>query len=1067
MQKLLLIFLFFAFAQVKAQDKIITGTVRDQNGPIPGVSIKVEGTSIGTQTDMNGKFRLQAPPKAVLVLSFIGYATKTVPVTDQTDYAIVLENEENKLNEVVVTALGISRQKKSLGYASQELSGESINQVPSGNITNNLSGKAAGVQITRNNNFGGSTNVVIRGSTSLTGNNQALFVVDGVPVSNTTFNSSDQQGAGGGYDFGNLASDINPDDIESINVLKGAAATALYGSRAANGAIIITTKKGSSKDKVTIEVSSGLTIGSIDKSTWPKFQTQYGAGYEKIYGPNRDQYFNEQDVDGDGIPDLVPPFAAYGSFGGKFDPNLLVFQWDSFDPELPNYKKATPWVAPENGPITFFETPVNNNNNISFAGTTENGGSYRFSYTNMNQKGLMPNSDIKRNNFSLNSSFKLSERFTISGSANFSKADVIGRNLTGNESGSGGGNYSAVVRQWWQNDVDIMKLKDAYFSTRRNITNFIGGTIDNPYWTRYENYESDTRNRFYGNMGLKYKLTEWLNLDGKVSVDTYSYLQEDRTNNGTLGQVGRYTRQDIDFSEINYDLMLNFNKNITEKLNISGVLGTNIRRNNLRTVTMETNGGLIVDRLFSISNSLNQPAAPVEVAENIGVDGIYGLVSLGYKDTYFLDVTGRSDHASTLPEENSTFFYPSVAGSFIFSNLIENKKVLTFGKLRLNYAEVGSSAPANRLLDVLLKPAPFGSVPIYGVNNTKNNANLKPEATRSIEAGVEMAFLNRRLGLDVSLYKTNTRDQIIPVAVSPITGYTSKYVNAGEVQNKGIEVVLSGTPVTKEDFSWDVKVNWAKNENIVLSLFEGVDNLQLGSFRGTVTLNARVGQPYGTLMGADFIYLNGQRVINQTTGEYAKTTTFNNVIGDVNPDWKGGISNSFRYKNFNLSFLIDMQKGGDIYSSDMAQGFRSGLYENTVGNNDLGNPMRNSLADGGGIILDGVAPDGSKNTVRTRMDTYNNALGIVKGPQALFVYDATYVKLREVALTYRLPSKLLKNTPVRNVSISAIGSNLWIIHKNLPYSDPEAGISAGNIQGYQLGPLPTTRDFGFNVKLQF
>lgn len=1054
--------------RLSAQTKPIVGIVlgKEDGQPIPSVSIKVDGSTVGTKTDAEGKFSLSVPSNAILVISFIGYEPQRLQTGEASQYTIHLQSSATGLDEVVVTALGISREKKSLGYASQEVKGEDISRVPTGNITNNLSGKAAGVQITRNNNFGGSTNVVIRGNTSLTGNNQALFVVDGVPINNTTFNTADQQGAGGGYDFGNLASDINPDDVESINVLKGAAATALYGSRAANGAIIITTKKGASGGVKVIEVSSGVTLGSIDKSTWPEFQQEYGAGYEKIYGPNRNEYFNQQDVNGDGVMDLVSPLAVYGSFGGPYNADLMVYQWNAFDVESPFYHQATPWVAPQNGPITFFETPLSNNNNVSFSGSNDNGSSYRLSYTNAYQKGLLPNSTNKRNNFSLTGSFKLSERLTASGSANFNKTDVIGRNLTGNESGSGGGNYSAVVRQWWQNNVDIRQLKDAYFTTKRNITNFIGGTIDNPYWVRYENYESDTRSRFYGNMGLNYKITDWLNVDGRVSIDTYFYMQEDRTNNGTLGQVGRYARNDIDFSEINYDLMLNFNKNLTEDFNVSGVLGTNIRRNDLRRVNMETNGGLIVDRLFSISNSVNQPAAPQEVAEKIGVDGYYGLVSLAYKNTYFLDLTGRSDHASTLPVDNSTFFYPSIAASFVFSNLIKSD-VLSFGKLRLNYAEVGNSAPANSLVDILIKPIPFGSVPLYAVNNTKNNAELLPESTQSYEGGLELSFLDRRLGVDMSLYKTNTKDQIIPVEVSSISGYTSKFVNAGEVENKGVELVLSGTPIRKENFSWDIKLNWARNRNKVVSLFEGVDNLQLGSFRGSVTLNATIGHAYGTLMGADYIYVDGKPVINQTTGEYEKTSTFNNVIGDVNPDWKGGVSNSFRYKNFNLNFLIDVQHGGDIFSSDIAQGYRSGLYVNTVGINDLGNPMRNSLADGGGIILDGVAPDGSPNAVRTRMDTYNNALGINRAPQKFFIYDASFVKLREVAITYTIPGKILQKTPIKGISVSAIGSNLWIIHKNLPYSDPEAGMSAGNIQGYQLGPLPTTRDFGFNVKLQF
>ncbi|SEK34576.1 SusC/RagA family TonB-linked outer membrane protein [Parapedobacter koreensis] len=1060
--------LVFLVLCANAQQKAITGIVMSAEDrlPIPGATVKVEGTGVATQTDENGSFRLEAAVGATLIASSIGFGEHRLQVGGDNYYEIRLINDTEDLDEVVVTALGISRQKKSLGYASQEISGDLVNQVPTGNITNNLSGRAAGVQITRNNNFGGSTNVIIRGSTSLTGNNQALWVVDGVPIDNTTYNSGGQTTGGGGYDYGNLASDINPDDVESINVLKGAAATALYGSRAANGAIIITTKRGSQRTRSSIEVSSSVTFGAIDKSTWPKFQWEYGAGYEKIYGPNRDQFFNEEDVNGDGVPDLVSPLAVYGSFGGPYDSDLLVYQWNAFDPESPYYMQATPWVAPANDPIAFFETPINNTNNVSLSGSAGDAGTYRFSYTNANQKGLQPNSNIRRNNFFMNGSFKLNERLTVTGSGTFSKNDAVGRNETGNESGSNGGNFVAVVRQWWQNNVDVLQLKDAYLTTKRNVTNFIGGTIGNPYWQRYENFQSDTRNRFYGNMGLNFKVTDWLNIDGRVSVDTYSYLQEGRVNNGTLNEVGSYQRRDIDATEFNYDLMANFNKNFGEKFNVSGLAGINIRRNTLRSVQMQTNGGLIVDRLYAISNSLNPPNAPNEQETKIGIDGIYGMVSLGYADTYFLDVTGRSDHASTLPEENSTFFYPSITGSFIFSNLIQSD-ILSFGKLRLNYAEVGSSAPANSLVDVLQKPTPYGSVPFYSVSSRKNNARLLPELTKSYEGGLELAFLGRRLSADISLYQTNTINQIIPVSISTVTGFGSKYVNSGEVENKGVEVVLSGTPVRKENFSWDITLNWAKNVNKVLSLYEGVDNLQIGSSRGSVSLNASIGEPYGTLRSSDFIYLNGKRVINQTNGEYERTSASNYVVGNVNPDWRAGLSNNFRYRSISVSFLIDMQRGGDIFSSDMAYGYRSGLYENTIGLNDLGNPMRNSLEDGGGIILDGVAPDGSVNTVRTRMDTYNNALGVVKAPGAFFVYDASFVKLREVAVSYTLPSRLLRDTFIRSISVSAIGSNLWIIHKNLPYSDPEAGMSAGNYQGYQLGPMPTTRDFGFNVKLQF
>ncbi|MGV8815558.1 MAG: SusC/RagA family TonB-linked outer membrane protein [Gelidibacter sp.] len=1046
----------------------VKGIVSDAQGmPMIGANIIEKGTANGVQTDFDGNYSITVPPNAVLVFSYVGFKSKEIKVTDQAIISVTLEEDAALLDEVVVTALGISREKKSLGYATQEVSGDDVNRVPTDNVVNALSGKVSGVQIKNNTNLGGSSNVIIRGSTSLTGDNQALFVIDGVPVSNSNFNTSDQQNAGGGFDYGNLASDINPEDIASINVLKGAAATALYGSRATNGAVIITTKSGAgAKDKTTITINSGVTIGFIDKSTWPKFQYEYGTGYGAIYGPNRNEYFNRQDVNGDGTLDLVSPSTAYGSYGAPFDSNLMVYQWDSFYPESPYYLQPTPWEAPKEKLISFFETPVTFVNSLSLSGGGQKA-NYRISYTNFEQEGIVPNSSLSRNNVSVSTGFDLNERLKASASANYIKTDAIGRNRTGNESAFGnGGNVVATMRKYWAMNVGIKELKDAYFSTGNNITPFMGGTIDNPYWVLYENYQNDTRSRIFGNASLNYKVNDWINLEGRVSLDTYSFLQEERANTGTRGREGKYERKNINFREMNYDLMLNFNKHVTEKLNISGVVGTNIRRNEFSSINAVTNGGLVLAGLYSLSNSVNIPNAPIEVLEKVGVDGLYGLVSFGYDNLIYLDLTGRFDHSSTLPKENSTYFYPSISTSFIFSNLIDSD-ILTFGKLRLNYAEVGSSAPPNSLKDVLTKPTPFGSIPLYGVNSTKNNSELLPESTASSELGLEMRFFNSRLKMDMSVYKTNTKDQIIPVAISTTTGYSSKFVNAGEIENKGVELALSGSVIKNEDFNWEVSVNWATNKSKVISLFEGASNLQLGSLSG-VTINATLGEPYGTIQGTDYIYLDGKRVINQSNGEFMRTTTSNNVIGNVTPDWNGGITNSLKYKNFDLNFLIDMQIGGDLYSRDIAVGNRSGLYNYSVGLNDLGNPMRNSIANGGGIILDGVAPDGQPNMVRTAMDTYNNATGSVKAPSAHFIYDASYIKLREVSLTYSFPKvSLLDKIKVEAMKLSLVGSNLWIIHKNLPFSDPEANLSSGNIQGYQEGVLPSTRNLGLNMQIQF
>ena len=1050
-----------------AQEKTVTGKVSDASGPLPGVTVIIKGTKTGTQTDFDGNYSIKANTGAVLQFSFIGMKTVDQTIGASSSINIVMQEDAQSLEEVVVTALGISREKKSLGYASQTVGGDDVSTVKSDNLANALSGKVAGVQIKRNTNMGGSTNVIIRGNTSLTGDNQALFVVDGVPMSNANLNGSSQQNARGGYDYGNFASDINSDDIESINVLKGAAATALYGSRAANGAIIITTKKGTKNNKVDITVNSGITIGSMDKSTFVKYQKEYGSGYGIDWYAGSNGGMDEEDVDGDGIIDDVVPLYEDASMGSAFDPNLMVFHWNSLDPDSPYYMQKRPWVAGANDPTTFFETPVTYNNNISMAGSSDSG-SYRFSYTNFLQNGLLPNSNLRRNTFSLNAMSKLNDKLTVSASANYVKSDAKGRNETGYSD-----NQLTSFRQWWQTNVDIQEQKDIYFKTRRNVTWNPGYYDDlkpifwdNPYWTRYENYQTDSRNRFFGNMGLNYKINDWLSLDGKASVDTYSYLQEERINNGS-NPTAKYTRYNVNFTELNYDMMLNFNKDLTDKINLNGVIGTNIRRTNSDSFYAETNGGLVADRIYSFTNSKSPIVAPAESAQKVGVDGIYGMASFGYAKTFYVDVTGRQDHSSTLPADNSKYFYPSIATSLIFSELVK-ADWLSFGKARLNYAEVGNSAGFGQLKDILTYTYQFDGNAVYSVSSTKRNPDLKPESTSSIEAGLEMFFLQKRLGFDLSWYKTNTKDQIMPVAISNATGYTSKFVNAGEIENKGVEVSLFATPVKTADFKWDINVNWAQNKSEVLSLFDEVTNLQLGSFQGGVTLNATIGQPYGTWMGTDFVYHeNGQPLVNQTNGAYVKNSKSDNVIGNMNPDWNAGINNKFSYKNFNLSFLIDIQKGGDIFSLDTWYGFATGLYDRTAGLNDKGNPKRDAVADGGGILLPGVKTDGTPNTTYTPMGYYNNATGYSKSPNKLHIYDASYVKLRELAFSYTVPSKALENTFIGSMQVSVIGSNLWIISKNLPYADPEAGASSGNLQGFQSGVMPSTRDVGFNVKFQF
>jgi TonB-linked SusC/RagA family outer membrane protein len=1041
----------------------------------------VKGTTTGTMTGDNGAYSINVPEgDQTLVFSFIGMQTQEVTVTGEVANC-VMQTEESVLEDVVVTALGISRDKKSLGYAIQEVSGDDISAVKSDNFVNSISGKVSGVQIKANGNMGGSTNVVIRGSSSLTGDNQALFIIDGIPVNNSNTNSSGQLTGRNGYDYGNTASDINPNDIESVSVLKGAAATALYGARGANGVILITTKKGAKNKGIGIKLSSNFTLGVLDKSTFPKYQTNYGASYGPYYSDSDHPELQYYDFDGDGTDDYVVPTTEDASMGARFDPNLMVYQWDAFYAESPNYMKKTPWTVGANGPETFFQNSKSYNNTVELSGGNDNG-AFRLSYTNMDQTGIMPNSSLKKNNFNLNSSYDLTKNLKISGSANYINTKGKGRNSTGYSD-----NIMSSFRQWFQMNVDIKAQEDMFNQTGQNITwnphdefTLVPEYWDNPYWVRYKNYETDERNRLIGYAQADWKITDYFSVTGRSSIDTYDEIQEERKAVGSVAGEFGVDRPDVqsgysvfrrNFIETNTDLFGNVNKTFGD-ISFTGMLGLNIRRNKIYSIYASTNGGLAVPEVYSLANTAQSLLAPEEEFEQVGINGIYATASIGYKNFFFLDGTIRRDQSSTLPENNDTYYYPSVSTSLLFSNLL-NMDWLQLGKVRLNYAEVGNDAPYAVIKDNYLQNTAYNGNGSVTLPSTKNNPDLKSERTKSIEAGLEMKFLKNRLGFDFAWYKMNTVDQIMPLAVSPTTGYSFKYVNAGEIQNSGIELQFSIVPVQLKNLRWEVVLNWAKNQNKVVSLANGVDNLQIASLQGGITINARKGEPYGTIQGTDYEYYSTGKPIIQDDGYYLKSATSDKVIGNINPDWNGGISNTLSYKNFSFSFLIDMQKGGSVFSLDQYYGLATGVYDVTDYTNDLGNPVRDAVVDNGdgtygaesgGLILDGVFEDGTLNNIRIAGDYY--AFGYENKPNSAFVFDASYVKLREVVLSYTLP-KSISGKYFSNITVGFVGSNLWIISKNLKYADPEAGQSAGNIQGWQSGVMPSTRNFGFNLSLQF
>ena len=1062
----LLVFVAFAAAQTRA----VTGQVRDEKGnPVPFATIKIKGSAAGVAADQNGNFTIQAKTGDVLQVSAAGLENMEMTVPGSGSVDVVLK-QGDVMREVVVTALGIRRTRNQLPYSAQQVAGDEVTKTRSSNFINNLSGKVSGLELRQTNTLGGSTNILIRGAKSITGNNQPLFVIDGVPFDNSNTNTSNQRTGRGGYDYGNAAADVNPDDIQSITVLKGAAASALYGSRGNNGVILITTKKG--RGGLGVTINSGFAVGKIDKSTFATYQHSYGGGYGQYY-EDPSGFFLYRDINGDGVKDLVTPTSEDASYGGKFDPNLMVYQWDAFDPSSPNYGKARPWLAAANDPTSFFETATSSNQSIYLDGAGDKG-SFKLGYTRNDDKGILPNSRISKNLLSFGATYNVTPKLTAGASANYSGITGKGRYGTGYDDK----NVATNFRQWWEMNVDLKEQKDAYFRTGKNVTwNWADPSDltpiywDNVYFSRYENYENDSRDRIFGNVNLNYKINNLFSIMGRISLDEYGEMQEERQAVGSV-TTSNYSRFNRTYNETNYDLLLNYDQDISKDFNLKGLLGGNVRKQHITSIAASTNGGLITEKVYSLSNSANPINAPTETDGRREVDGVFAGGTLSWRDMVTLDATIRRDASSTLPKGNNVYYYPSASLGFVFSKMLPTLNWLTYGKIRGNYAEVGNDAPFYSTLDVYTIIPPFGSNAQSSVSSTRNNPELRPERTKSSEIGLEMAFAKSRVGFDVTYYNAKTFDQILPTTVSTATGYSSKFLNAGTMQNKGVELTVYGTPVQTKDFSWRIDLNWTRNRNMVVSLFEGSENLLLATFQGGVSINATKGQPYGTLRGSNFVFTNGQKTVNVTgaasvIGRYQSSPTSNEVIGNPNPDWIGGINNTFKYKNMSLSFLVDMRQGGDVFSLDLYYGLATGLYPETAGLNDKGQPVRNSIANGGGIILPGVKPDGKPNDIRVAATNYGT-FGYRYNPAAGFVYDASYIKLREVVFTYSIPAKTIQNWKVfKGIDISLIGRNLWIIHKNLPYADPEENMSAGSLQGYQGGAYPTTRTLGANLKLRF
>ncbi len=1032
-----LLLLLFLAGTGFAQDLSIKGKVQSADGNLPGASILIKGTSRGSTTDANGDFTLTAPANATLVVSFIGYKTAEIPVGSKTVFDIMLENDATQFNEIVVTALGIAREKKALGYAVQEVSGKTLTQARETNLVNSLSGRLAGVQITNSNGApGSSSRMIIRGASSIGSNNQPLFVVDGVPVDNSNF------GSGTGIDYGNAAASINPDDVESINVLKGPSAAALYGSRGANGVVLITTKSGKGTKGIGVSVNSNTAFESPFRL--PEWQNEYGQGAAGL--------FTYVDGKGGGKGDGVDE-----SWGPRLDGRLIA-QFDS-PIAADGTRTPTPWIAHPDNVDKFFETGRTFTNSVAVTGSNDKA-DFRLAFTNLDQTGILPNTNYKRRTVSLNAGWNLTSKLSIRATGNYIKDGSDNRNNFG------------LYFIWFGRQVDMDKLKAYKKPGSIYQYNWNDNYWTNPYYLLNESTRANEKDRLYGNFSATYKFTDWLSLTARTGTDFYEDRRKTKSAArqaiiGTSALYDAYNEEQIFVRESNSDFLLNATHKFGD-FDITANIGGNHRSNYAQRNYMGATE-LAIPRVYNFGNSRQKLVGENSYIKKT-VNSLYAAANLGFRNYLFLDLTARNDWSSTLPSNNRSYFYPSAAVSAIVTDMFDIKSsFLSFAKIRAGVAQVGNDTDPYRLVSTYKYENAWGSTPSLSENNAMLNANLKPEITSSYEIGADIRLWHNRLGLDVTYYNKVSKNQILDVNISNATGFLSKLLNAGKIKNSGIEIQLTATPVKLDKFSWDIGVNWAKNNNKVVALDGGLTTYQLNNsynaltqatsssnFRG-LSVEARVGQPYGTFFGKGFLRAPDGQIVYDSQG-YPMIDPVSRVLGSFTPDWIGGISNTFTYKGFSLSTLIDMKQGGDIFSQSINIGRYTGVLKETTFGREDG-------VVGQGVVNIGTsaAPEYVPNEKRISSEEYHHKYYLLTNNENT-IFDASYIKLREVKLTYMISGKVFNKLPFRDIAISVVARNLALLKSNLPHIDPETSYyNDGNLQGIENGQIPTTKTMGFNI----
>ncbi len=1038
--------LFVLFVQIAfAQERTVTGTVSDNNGlPLPGVSILVKGTQTGTQTDFDGKFSIKAAPTQVLVISFIGMKTQEITASSTT-LSVKLLDDAVELEGVVVTAFGIKRNPKDLGYSVSTVKAEDLTENTEPDLIRSLNGKVAGVNVNVSNGVAGAANqITIRGTTSFTGDTQPLIIVDGIAYNNQQITTSSQVTGGGGYESG--LSSLDPNDIASVNILKSSAAAALYGSRAVNGVIVITTKSGSGStrkgEKLSVNVSSGTYFENI--ANLPEYQNKYGAGTNFNYGN------------------------VNGSWGPSFETQTTIPTWPNLLNAFPDlFGPTVPYVAQPNNVKDLFRTGtvIENSVGFNYSGTE---GSFNVTISDLGQEGYIPFNTYDRTSIAVGGNFKLANNLTVGANLSFSDTKQIGGFFGENQFDGSSSSFARTLflARNWDFNLPYVDPTDGSSVTPND-------GYDHPLWSWEHDRIVTNTNRTVAGINLNYKFTDNISASYRVGINKYSL---DRTEirdidsraNGGLGSIttDNYTNEDLEST-----LLFTFNYKLSDAFGLEAILGNNVLQNKSSRIAFLGNE-LVLPDLFTMRNTkdVSNLLDAGDMKRNVGA---FADITLSFNDYLFLNGTARNDWSSSLPKANNSYFYPSASVSFILTDAFKlDSKVLTFAKLRAGYAKVGRDAPAEFLNTTFSLGDAYDGNPVIGNNVELGDQEITPEFTTEFEFGADLEFFSKRAMIDFTLYNKVTTDLITPVAVPVSSGFQNYNTNLGEMENKGIEIGLTIVPIKTTNFKWNLFTTFTKNENKVNALIEGLDRFQLDPNEVGYVIP---GQPFGVFYGTKFARdANGNYLINQAGGGIVAATE-PGIIGDPNADFKMSFINTLTYKGFSLKTQFDWKKGGDIRSTTIESLLGRGVTRDTedrehtfiipgfYGDNN-GNP-----------ILDGAGNQIPNTTQITMNDLYfspggGNTFGINSVDEAS-IYDGTVFRLREVSLSYDVPSKFLDKTPFGSISFSVMGSNLWYFAPNVPkYTnfDPDAtSYGSTNLQGIEVSSAPTAKRYGFKLNLTF